>query len=116
MGQGSGAATSCGVACRFGSESALLWLRCRLAAAALVQPLAQELPYAAGMAVKKKKKKKAMEQSGQKLRLESWIAWRYITPPPHTSYVNLGASVCLSLFFLDVIIVQDHKVFMSSMS
>ena len=34
----------------------LLWLR--LAAAALIQPLAWQLPYAAGTALKMKKKKK----------------------------------------------------------
>ena len=37
-------------------DLALLWLRCRLAAIALIQPLAWEPPYAAGMAPKKKKK------------------------------------------------------------
>ena len=31
----------------------LLWLWCRLAAAALIQPLAWELPYAAGVALKR---------------------------------------------------------------
>ena len=43
-------------------ELALLWLWCRLAAAAPIQPLAWEPPYAGGaaqeMAKKKKKKKK----------------------------------------------------------
>ena len=33
-----------------------LWLRCRPAAAASIQPLARELPYAAGRTLKKKKK------------------------------------------------------------
>jgi len=32
----------------------LLWLWCRLAAAALIQSLAQELPYAMGAAIKGK--------------------------------------------------------------
>ena len=36
----------------------LLWLWCRLAAAALIQPLAWELPYAKGVAVKRKKRKR----------------------------------------------------------
>ena len=36
----------------------MLWLRRRPAATALIQPLAQEFPYAAGVALKKKKKKK----------------------------------------------------------
>ena len=33
-----------------------LWLWCRPAAAGLIQPLALKLPYAAGMAIKRKKK------------------------------------------------------------
>ena len=37
---------------------ALLWLWCRLAAPAPIQPLALELPYAVGMALKKRKKEK----------------------------------------------------------
>ena len=36
----------------------MLWLWCRLVAAALIQPLAWKLPYAAGTALKRKKKKK----------------------------------------------------------
>ena len=36
----------------------MLWLWCRPAAAAPVQSLAQELPYATGGAIKKKKKKR----------------------------------------------------------
>ena len=34
----------------------LLWLWCRLPAAALIRPLAWELPYATGAALKEKKK------------------------------------------------------------
>ena len=51
---------SCGVGCRCASDLAWLWLWlwCSLAAAALIQPLAWELPYAAGAALKRKKKKK----------------------------------------------------------
>ena len=41
---------------RCSSDLALLWLWCRPAAAALIQPLAQELPYATGAALVKKKK------------------------------------------------------------
>ena len=43
-------ATSYGVGC----NSDLVWLWCRLAAAALIQSLAWELSFAAGMALKKK--------------------------------------------------------------
>ena len=46
---------SCGVGCRLGSAPALLWLWYRLTATAPIQPLAWEPPYAAGVALKKKK-------------------------------------------------------------
>ena len=48
---------SCGVGCRRGSDTALLWLWYRLQTVALIQPLAWEPPYAAGEALKRKKKK-----------------------------------------------------------
>ena len=38
----------------------MLWLWCRLAAVALIQPLAREGPYVAGAALKGKKKKKKL--------------------------------------------------------
>ena len=49
---------SCGVGRRQGSDPALLWLWCRWAAAAPIQPLAWESPYATGAALKRQKKKK----------------------------------------------------------
>ena len=58
MGWGSGIAVSCSVGLRLGSDPALLWLWCRLAAVALIQPLAWELPYAVGVALRRPKKKK----------------------------------------------------------
>ena len=39
---------SCGVGHRHGLDLVLLWLWCRPAAVAPIQPLAGELPYAAG--------------------------------------------------------------------
>ena len=48
---------SCGVDHRQGSDLALLWLWCRLAAVAWIGPLAWEPPYDAGVAIKSKKKK-----------------------------------------------------------
>ena len=49
---------SCGVGQRHGSHLVLLWLQHRPAAAALIGPLAWELPYATGAPLKKKLKKK----------------------------------------------------------
>ena len=49
---------SCGVGHRGTSDPQLLWLWCRLALTALIQPLAWEPPYAMGVALKYKNKKK----------------------------------------------------------
>ena len=48
----------CGVGRRHSWDLAWLWLWCRLAATALIHPLAWELPHAAGAALKKQKKRK----------------------------------------------------------
>ena len=48
-------AVSCGVGGWHGSDLALLWLWCRLAAAAPIRFLAWEPPYAMGMALKRQK-------------------------------------------------------------
>ena len=55
--QGSGIATSGGVGRRHGSDLVLLWLWCRLAAAALIRPLAWALPYDSSVAVNSKTKR-----------------------------------------------------------
>ena len=51
---------SCGVGLRCGSDPELLWLWCRLVAAAPIRPLAWEAPYAARVAqeIEKRQKKK----------------------------------------------------------
>ena len=51
-----GIAVSCGVGRRCGSD--LAWMWCRLAAVALMRPLAWEPLYAEGMALKSKRQKK----------------------------------------------------------
>ena len=67
-------AVSCGVGCRRGSDLALLWLWCRLAATAPIRPLVWELPYAEGVALKrqkKKKKEKRQKIKGKKMHIQS---------------------------------------------
>ena len=54
--KGSGVMVSCDVGHRRGSDPAWLLLCCRPAAVAPIQPLVWELPYATGVALKKKKK------------------------------------------------------------
>ena len=49
---------SYGVGHRHGLDPSMLWLWCRPAAVAPIPPLAWELPYALGVALKSQKKKK----------------------------------------------------------
>ena len=49
---------SCGVGHRRGSDPELLWL----AATVVIQPLPWEPPFAAGVALKRQKKKKSLEE------------------------------------------------------
>ena len=62
MGYGSGVSMSCGVGRRHGWGQALLWLWCRLAAAASIQPLAGEPPLCCRCSPKKTKKKKKKKE------------------------------------------------------
>ena len=58
----------CGVGCRCGSDSELLWLWRRLAGTAPIRPLAWEPPYAVGAALKKAKKTKENEKNASSPR------------------------------------------------
>ena len=74
---------SCSAGHRCSSDPVLLWLWCRLAAAALIQLLAWKFPYAAGVALKKaknknktkrkKKKKQINKQTNKKNKLTKLI-------------------------------------------
>ena len=51
---------------------------CRPAVAALIQPLARELPYVAGVALKKKKKKRVEDRRSKKAwgpEVSRWPCW-----------------------------------------
>ena len=60
---------SCGVGHRHGLDPELLWLWCKLTAPAPVQPLAWDLLYATGAALKRPKKKK------NKTKLYARVPW-----------------------------------------
>ena len=68
VGKGSGIAVREGVGHRCSSDPTLLWLWHRLVAAAPIQPLAWELSCAAGVALKRQKKRK-------KKILSSGVSW-----------------------------------------
>ena len=65
--KGPGIATSFDEGHRCGLGLMLLWLRYRLAASALIGPLAQELPHAPGEAIKRKKKIQTFKKSNTAL-------------------------------------------------
>ena len=58
---------NCGVDCRHSLDVAMLWLWHRLAGAAPIRPLAWELPYVTGVALKKNNNIKRPEKIGQRL-------------------------------------------------
>ena len=62
---------SCGVGYRHDLDPALLWLWRRLAAAAPIQYLARELPYATSVALKTKRKKE--RRQGQSSWGKTWV-------------------------------------------
>ena len=65
------AVMSCGVGCRGSSDPALPWLWCRLAATALIWPLAWKLPYAWGARCSPKKEKKNRNKNTKTLECKN---------------------------------------------
>ena len=75
MSYGSGVAVSCGVSFRCGLDPELLWLWCRLAAAAPVRPLAWELPHA----LKRQKRKKKKNPNNKKFTFPQYLMLIYFS-------------------------------------
>jgi len=63
----------------------LLWLWCRPAAAALIRPIAWELPYAAGVALKRKKKKEKNLDTCMKFRIMGTSGGKKMDPAASSS-------------------------------
>ena len=103
VGWGSGVAMNCGVGCRRGLDSTLLWLWRRPAAAAPIRPLAWEPPCAASAALKKKKKQAKQNKKSSFLGLQNKALnpqrhqrsfFRESPPPNETDlHVNLYSPV-----------------------
>ena len=111
---------SCGVGCRCSSDMMLLWLWCRPAATAPIQPLAWKFPYAESVALKskKKKKQKKTENSGKVIEWTLFsVRSNLQSSPKHTvplvlqispdSMDYLGASE-QQIVFLALLIVRGH--------
>ena len=82
---------SCGVAHRCGLDLALLWLLHRLAAIALIRPLAWETPYAVGVALKKKTKDKKKQKTKTK-KPENKTTMRYHLTAVRTAIINKSST------------------------
>ena len=79
------------MSCRCGLDLTLLWLWCRLAAVALIGPLAWELPYAASAALKSKNKQ--TKNNPKKQKTKQTIGFKF--PLWHHSISSvLGALGC----------------------
>ena len=93
-------AVSCGVGHRCSSAPALLWLWYRPAAAAPIQPLAWELPCAAGAALKRQKIKD-IEYASLCYTAGPWLVIYFIESRvyvlvPQTSSLSLPATCLFS--------------------
>ena len=62
---------SCGISCRRVSGPELLWLWHMPAAVAMIQPLAWELPYAVGVALKRQNKQTNKNKKQKTLHLST---------------------------------------------
>ena len=60
---------SCGVGCRRGLDSVLLWLWHRLVAMDPIRPLVWESPYAEGAALEKAKRQQTNKQTNKQMKM-----------------------------------------------
>ena len=94
----------CGIGCRCGSDPTFLWLWFRLAAAALIRPLAWELSYAMGVALKRQKKQ--TKKDPRELSPFHVRSWREGSGPlqagksPHQKPNQIGWHLDLGLLLL----------------
>ena len=90
---------SCGIDYRHSLDLVRLWsVWCRSAAAAPMGPLAWELPYAAGRALKKKKKKiltiicKERKEMPQNPFVDLFPSWFYLAWPTFSPHTDVQSS------------------------
>ena len=87
---------SCSIGHRYGSDLALLWLWHSPAAAAPIQPLAWELPYATGAAIKRFFKiiKKKLHNEVKSIQIIRVCQCLIIKMPSRDSFeIHIGISV-----------------------
>ena len=87
---------------RRGSDLALLWLWCKRAATVPIQSLAWEPPYAAGMALKRERKKRKRANK-KKINKGTKCLWEHLT----TDTTMLGKAWLVFLVRLNIHISFD---------
>ena len=80
---------SYGVGHRHSSDPELLWLWCRPAAIAWIQPLAWESPYTMGVALDKTKKKKKKKKKKDAAFLKMTFLLRKLLAEPQCPFLSL---------------------------
>ena len=116
---------SCGVGCRCNLDPLLLWLWCRLAAAALIGPIAWEIPYASGAALKSKIKREIrfvvtiggslgegnLDEGCQNIWTSSYKVAKYRGCNVQRDYI-IDTAVCSTWeWILRVLITRKKKIF-----
>ena len=86
----------CGVGRRQGLDPVLLWLWHRLAATALIGPLAWEPPYVTGVALKRQKKKKKKTKEKKRKQISSQILHCLFKNTP----LKVTEMICLRKFVI----------------
>ena len=112
--QESGVAVSCSVGHRRGSDPALLWLWHRVAAAALIRPLAWEVPYATRPALKSKKKRKKQTNKQTKNQPTNQPTKKPIPGRHLYDEVELYLEICNVLSKVRVSLLQGNMMFKST--
>ena len=100
----------CGVGRRRGSDPMLLWLWRKLAAAALIRPLAWEPPYATGVALGKTKKKEKEKKNSITVIAFSLTA-RIITKSLLKRILNLYYLYLFFFLILETLFIEDRHTY-----
>ena len=101
---------------RHGSDPVLLlWLPCRPAAVAPIRPLAWELSYEAGAALKNKNQTKSNKKKVVEQRFESLSSFRATTSPKNTcmkAFCSVHRQCLIAFFFLpNFLLALKHKFY-----
>ena len=86
-----------------------VWLWCRLAAAALIQPLAWELPYVTGVALTPHPLKKTKKTNKKNTAVEEFLLWLSGFTTWHNIPEDAGLTPGLTKWVKDLVLLQAEE-------